>query len=50
MMDGWMVGQIGGHSELYIKDAYTYNIHTLDSRELYKATGARTGTCEGTSS
>jgi hypothetical protein len=43
-------GQMHGYSELYIKDAYSYDIHTLDSEELYKAQRTQTGTCEGTSS
>jgi hypothetical protein len=42
-------GQMHGYSELYIKGAYAYDIHTLDSKELYKALRTRTGTCEGTS-
>jgi len=43
-------GQIHGYSELHIKEAYAYDIHTLDSKELYKALRTHTGTCEGTSS
>ena len=44
-------GQMHGYSELYIKDAYAYayDMHTIDSKELYKALRTRTGTCEGTS-
>jgi hypothetical protein len=42
-------GQMHGYSELYIKDAYADAIHTLDSKELYRAVRTRTRTCEGTS-
>ena len=49
MIQSMIYGQTHVYSELYIKDAYAYDIHTLDSKELYKALRTRTGTCEGIS-
>jgi len=49
MIHSMIYGQMHGYSELYIKDAYAYDTHTLDSKELYKVLRTRTGTCEGIS-